>query len=169
MVGYASLPHIGAVGAKLLYPDNTIQHCGIILGLGGTAGHIGVNLPQDDLLNFGRLLIPFDCSAVTAACLLVSKEKYLEVGGLEENLTVAFNDVDFNMKLLDAGYYNICLPQVKLYHYESKTRGYDTTSEKHKRFLKEKEYMFNKWKVKIAKDSFYNKNYSRNIPFNLDK
>ena len=169
MVGYASLPHIGAVGAKLLYPDNTIQHCGIILGLGGTAGHIGVNLPQDDLLNFGRLLIPFDCSAVTAACLLVSKDKYLEVGGLEETLTVAFNDVDFNMKLLEKGYYNICLSQVKLYHYESKTRGYDTTSEKHKRFLKEKEYMFNKWKEKINDDKFYNKNYSRTIPFNLDK
>ena len=169
MVGYASLPYIGAVGAKLLFPDNTIQHCGIILGLGGTAGHIGVNLPEDDLLNFGRLLVPFDCSAVTAACLLVSKKKYLEVNGLEENLTVAFNDVDFNMKLLEKGYYNICLPQAKLYHYESKTRGYDTTSEKHKRFLKEKEYMFNKWEDKIKNDKFYNKNYSRNIPFNLDK
>ena len=169
MVGYASLPYIGAVGAKLLFPDNTIQHCGIILGLGGTAGHIGVNLPEDDLLNFGRLLVPFDCSAVTAACLLVSKKKYLEVNGLEENLTVAFNDVDFNMKLLEKGYYNICLPQAKLYHYESKTRGYDTTSEKHKRFLKEKEYMFNKWEDKIKNDKFYNKNYSRNVPFNLDK
>lgn len=169
MVGYASLPYIGAVGAKLLYPDNTVQHCGIIIGLGGTAGHIGVNLPEDDLLNFGRLLIPFDCSAVTAACLLVSKDKYLEVGGLEENLTVAFNDVDFNMKLLEKGYYNICLSQIKLYHYESKTRGYDTTSEKHKRFLREKEYMFNKWKEKINDDKFYNKNYSRTIPFNLDK
>lgn len=169
MVGYAMQPEIGAVGAKLLYPDDTVQHGGIILGLGGTAGHIGVNLPKDDLLNFGRLLVPFDCSAVTAACLLVSKKKYLEVNGLDEKLTVAFNDVDFNMKLLDKGYYNICIPQVTLYHYESKTRGYDTTSEKHKRFLKEKEYMYKKWNDKLLNDKFYNKNLSKNIPFNLDK
>lgn len=169
MVGYAMLKHIGAVGVKLLYPDDTIQHGGIILGLGGTAGHIGVNLPKDDLLNFGRLVVPFDCSAVTAACLLVSKKKYLEVDGLDEKLTVAFNDVDFNIKLLEKGYYNICLSQVSLYHYESKTRGYDNTSEKHKRFLKEKEYMYNKWKDILYNDKFYNKNLSKNIPFNLDK
>ena len=73
------------------------------------------------------------------------------------------------MKLLEKGYYNICLSQVTLHHYESKTRGYDNTSEKHKRFLKEKEYMFNKWKDKLTDDKFYNKNLSKNIPFNLDK
>ena len=92
---------LGQVRAKLLYPDNTVQHAGIILGIGGIAQHCFIDNPREDVGFYGRLSVPFNYSAVTAACLMVSKEKYLEVNGLEEDLQVAFNDVDFNLKLLE--------------------------------------------------------------------
>ena len=148
MVGYAMQPHIGAVGAKLLYPDNTVQHAGIILGIGGIAQHCFIENPREDVGFYGRLSVPFNYSAVTAACLMISKEKYNEVNGLEETLQVAFNDVDFNLKLIDKGYYNICLNHVELYHHESKSRGDDTIdmkSEKYRRFVSEHDYMKDKW------------------------
>ncbi len=169
MLGYAQQKHIGAVGVKLLYPDGTIQHGGVILGLGDVAAHAYVGLEGDSLGTYGRLLIPYNYSAVTAACLMISKKKYEKVNGLEEELEVAFNDVDFCLKLLDKGYYNIFLPQVKLYHYESKTRGLDTTSIKYRKFLREREYMNNKWKEKICNDKFYNPNYSLIKDFYLPK
>ena len=169
MVGYAARPYIGAVGAKLLYPDDTVQHAGVILGLGGVASHAYIGASRDELGMSGRLRVPYDYSAVTAACLCVSKKKFEEVGGLEEDLKIAYNDMDFNLKLLEKGYYNVLLPMVELYHYESKSRGLDTTSEKFKRFMKESEYMWKKWDKMLKNDRFYNKNFTKKGWFMLDK
>ena len=162
MVSYAIQKHIGAVGAKLLYPDMTIQHGGVLLGVGNAvAAHAFISHPRDDEGVYGRLKIPYNYSAVTAACLAVERKKYIQVGGLDENLKVAYNDVDFNLKLLDAGYYNLFIPQVELIHYESKSRGLDSTSEKYKQFLAENNYMHKKWAKYIECDPYYNKNLSK--------
>ena len=169
MVGYAMQPHIGAVGAKLLYPDNTVQHAGVILGIGGIAQHAFIGCSRNDPGFYGRLSVPFNYSAVTAACLMVAKSKFNEVNGLEEYLQVAFNDIDFNLKLLEKGYYNVCLNQVELYHHESKSRGLDTTSEKYKRFVSEHDYMKDKWGKVIYSDKFYNPNLSLKKAFVLDR
>lgn len=169
MVMYASRPHIGAVGAKLLYPDNTIQHGGMIIGINGVASHAYINMPRTYGGHFGRLKAPFNYGGVTAACLMVEKKKYNEVGGLEEELKVNFNDVDFNMKLTKKGYYNVFLPQVELYHYESKSRGLDISKEKRQRTQNETAYMLNKWGKELTQDKFYNINYSRNSVYMLEK
>lgn len=169
MVGYAMQNHIGAVGAKLIYPDKTIQHGGVVMGMGGVAGHIFVNSPMNYEGIYGRLCIPYNYSVVTAACLMVKKDKYLEVKGLTEELKVAYNDVDFCLKLQKKGYYNIMLPMVSLFHYESKSRGLEDTEEKKKRFEKEAEYMNNHWKNYIDNDPMYNINLSRICAFMLDK
>lgn len=170
MVGYAVQPHVGAVGAKLLYFDNTIQHAGVILGMGGVAGHAYVGEKRNALGLYGRLNVPYDYSAVTAACLCVEKRKFNEVKGLEEKgLKVAFNDIDFNIKLLEKGYYNVLLPMVELRHYESKSRGLETTPEKQARFKREIEFMQKKWGNKLYSDKFYNPNYSLKMPFMLDR
>lgn len=169
MVGYAMQKHIGTVGVKLLYPDTSVQHAGVIAGLGGVASHAYIGSSRDDLGMYGRLRVPYDYSANTAACIMVDKKKFNEVGGLEENLKVAYNDIDFNFKLLKKGYYNVFLPQVELFHFESKSRGLDTTSEKYKRFLIESDYMYKKWSEELKKDKFYNPNFSKNGWFMLDK
>lgn len=169
MVGYASLNHIGTVGVKLLYPDNTVQHGGVILGLGGVASHAYIGASRNEYGAYGRLRVPYNYSAVTAACLMVKREKFLNVNGLEEKLKVAYNDIDFNIKLLEKGFYNIFLPQVELYHHESKSRGYDTTTEKYERFLKESDFMNKKWKDILDNDKFYNINYSKKGWFVLDR
>ena len=161
MLGYAEQKHIGTVGVKLLFPDDTIQHAGIIMGKGGLAGH--VHYKEDRYIKSSQyeLDFPYDVSGCTAACLLISRKKYDEVKGLEENLRVAFNDVDFNLKVLEKGYNNIFLPNVELYHHESKSRGLDTTPEKQKRFVQEWYFMENKWGNKIHHDDYYNDNLSK--------
>ncbi|MCI8575317.1 MAG: glycosyltransferase family 2 protein, partial [Bacilli bacterium] len=169
MLGYASQKHIGAVGVKLLYPDETVQHGGVVLGLGGVAAHVFLNSPRDALVWGGRLSVPYNYSAVTAACLLIERKKWNEVKGLEEDLKVAFNDVDFNLKLLKKGYYNVFLPTVELYHHESKSRGLDNTTEKYKRFVSEVNYMTEKWEKELMNDRFYNPNYSLLKDYVLDK
>ena len=170
MVGYAIQKHVGAVGAKLLYPDGTIQHGGVILGLGGVAGHAYIGKSRDELGAYGRLRVPYDYGAVTAACLCVEKKKFEQVGGLEEKgLKVAFNDIDFNMKLLDKGYHNVFLPMVEIYHYESKSRGMDTSPKKRERFEKEVKFMQKKWGKKLFCDKCYNPNLSLNWDFVLDR
>lgn len=169
MLGYAMQNHIGTVGAKLLYPDDTVQHAGVILGLGGVASHAFLSASKDDVGLYGRLSVPYNYAANTAACLMISKKKFKEVNGLNEDLKVAYNDIDFNLKLLQKGYYNVLVPMVKLYHYESKSRGLDTTSEKYKRFLNESEYMFKTWGDILNNDPFYNKNLSKKGCFVLDK
>lgn len=167
MLGYAEQNHVGTVGAKLLFPDNTIQHAGIIMGKGGLAGHAHYEKKNSYISPQYELKIPYDYSACTAACLMVSKKKFNEVNGLEEKLKVAFNDVDFNLKLLDKGYNNVFLPNVKLYHYESKSRGLDTTPEKQKRFVQEWSYMKDKWNKYMEHDPFYNDNFSKNDDYML--
>ena len=169
MVGYAMQKHVGTVGVKLLYPDMTVQHGGVILGLGGVASHAYIGASREDLGMYGRLRVPYDYAANTAACLMISKKKFNEVKGLEEDLQVAYNDIDFNIKLLSKGYYNVFLPQVELMHYESKSRGLDTTSEKYKRFIKEANHMLETWPEIINNDPFYNKNFSKKQCFKLDK
>ena len=167
MVGYAMQDHIGAVGVKLIYPDNTLQHCGVVLGIAHVAGHFGVGTSRFDNGPYARYMVPYNNGAVTAACLMVKKSKFLEVNGLDEELRVAFNDVEFNIKLLKKGYYNVCLPQVMLYHYESRSRGMDTKGEKYKRFLKESEILRDKGGSYIKRDPFYNDNLSIYYPMML--
>ena len=168
MLGYASKKHIGTVGAKLLFNDDTLQHAGLIIGKGGLAGHAHYGADRYDVGMQWELKIPYDVSGNTAACLMISKEKYMEVGGLEEQLQVAFNDVDFNLKVREKGYNNIYLPIVELYHYESKTRGLDTTPEKQKRFMQEWQFMMNKWNDKLKYDPYYNDNFSKTNDYKLD-
>ena len=158
MVGYASQEHIGCVGIKLLYPDKLVQHAGVVLGFGGVAGHIFVANNYYDNGLFGRLVMPYNYTAVTAACLLIKKEKFLQVKGFDEKLTVALNDVDLNLKILKKGYYNVCLSNVEMLHYESKSRGYEASREKHERFLKEQEYMKQKWGKLLERDKYFSKN-----------
>jgi Glycosyltransferases, probably involved in cell wall biogenesis len=170
MICYASQDHIGAVGPKLLYSDNTIQHAGVLLGLGqGVASHAFLEEQNGVDGIYGRLLIPYNYSAVTAACLAVSKEKYFQVGGLEEDLKVAYNDIDFNLKLLSQGYFNICLPQIELIHYESKSRGLDSTKEKYELFISESNYMYHKWGPLIQNDPYYNSNLSKKGLYLLER
>ena len=158
MLGYARIDHVGCVGIKLLFPDKLVQHAGVVLGYGGVAGHIYVALSYNDNGLFGRLVMPYNYSAVTAACLMVEKSKFESVNGFDENLKVALNDVDLNLKMLSSGLYNVCLSNVEMTHYESKSRGYEASSEKHNRFLAEQKYMENKWGAILEKDSFFSKN-----------
>jgi GT2 family glycosyltransferase len=169
MVGFASLSHVGAVGAKLYYPDGTIQHGGVVLGIRGIAGHAYTNCPKDYALTFGKLKMPCDYGAVTAACLMISKKKYFKIGGLDEKLKINYNDVEFCVRLLAAGYYNVFLGQVELIHYESKSRGINLTQEQVDKTSKEREYVIDKWKEIIFNDPFYNPNYSKNDIYKLEK
>lgn len=159
MVQHALRPEIGAVGAKLYYDDDTIQHAGVVLGIGGVAGHSHKRFQKNAYGYFSRLKIIQNYSAVTAACLVVRKELYESVGGLdEEDLKVAFNDVDFCLKIDKLGYRNLWTPYTELYHHESKSRGADDTSQKRIRFNKEVNHMKEKWQEILLNDRFYNKN-----------
>jgi len=159
MVSHAILPDVGAVGAMLYYSNGTIQHAGVILGIGGVAGHSHKYFQRGAYGYFSRLQIVQNYSAVTGACLVVEKRLYEEVGGLNEvDLKVAFNDVDFCLKLLEKGYRNVWTPYAELYHHESISRGSEDTPKKKKRFKQEILYMQNRWKKYLKKDNFYNKN-----------
>lgn len=161
MGGHAKQEHTGAVGAFLYYPDDTIQHAGVI-GMNNIPGHAFHGFGKKEYGYAARLLLNYNYSAVTAACLMVDKEKFLSVGGFnEEDLTVAFNDVDVCYKLYKKGYFNVCRHDVKLYHYESKSRGYDTTKEKQERFEKELAYMRLHYEDLMTDDPFYNPNLTR--------
>ncbi len=163
MIGYSQQKEIGAVGGRLYYEDKTIQHAGIIVGLSGIAGNMLVNLPYGEKAYFGRESATRNVAAVTGACLLCRRELYEEVGYMdEEQFKVAFNDVDFCLKLLEKGYRNVYIPYVELYHYESKTRGYEYSKEKEERFNRESENFKNKWKNFLDKgDPYYNINFTR--------
>ncbi len=156
MVSWASQSETGCVGAKLYYSDDTIQHAGVILGIGDLAGHSHKNYSREHTGYFSRLKLLQNLSAVTAACLLVRKSVYEEVGGLNESsLTIAFNDVDFCLKVRKAGYKNIWTPYAELYHLESLSRGKEDTPEKQARFNKEVEYMKNTWGNILSADPYY--------------
>ena len=169
MVGYAMQNHVGCVGAKLLYPNRTVQHAGVVIGVGGIAMHANVSTGDEQYGYFGRLISVYDWSCVTAACLMVKKSKYLEVDGLDENLKVAYNDVDFNLKLLSKGYSHVVLPNVKLFHYESLSRGNDMREDQIKRFKEETDYMCDKWKETLLRDKYYNDSLSYGYAFRLDR
>ena len=150
---------VGAVGAKLLYGDGRIQHAGVTTGLGQLAGHSHRFLGDVEAGYFYRAHLSQYVSVVTAACLVVEKAKYLEVGGLDaDNLVVAFNDVDLCLKLDEAGYDNIYTPHARLYHHESVSRGKDMKGEKRTRYLREVEYMQNRWHTDTQIDRYYSPN-----------
>ena len=162
MVQHALRPEIAAVGAMLYYDNDTIQHAGVVLGIGGVAGHSHKYFPKGAFGYFSRLKIIQNYAAVTGACLVVEKALYEEVGGLdEEHLTVAFNDVDFCLKLQKLGYRNLWTPYVELYHHESKSRGHEDTKEKQERFGREIAFMKKKWKKNIENDRYYNGHLTR--------
>ncbi len=162
MMGYSQLPHIGAVGVKLLFPDETIQHAGVVLGIGDGASHSFINFPKESDIYYNYLRAVNNCSAVTAACLMVRRDVYDEVGGMDEALPVEFNDVDFCLKLRKAGYYNVYIPSVELYHYESATRGHPFRSHTAwKQHEHDMNYFKNKWGSLIDNDPFYNPNLTK--------
>lgn len=159
MVSHAIRPEIGAVGAKLLYPNNTLQHAGVILGIGGVAGHAHKCLSAENTGYFSRADVISGFSAVTAACLVIQKEIYKKAGGLNEHdLKVAFNDVDFCLRVRELGYRNLWTPYARLYHHESVSRGYEDTPEKQARFESEVRYMMSKWGAILDKDPAYSLN-----------
>lgn len=162
MVSWAQQPRIGCVGAKLYYPDISIQHAGVIAGIGGVAGHSHKYYDGTSHGYFSRLKVAQNVSAVTAACLLVRREVFEAVGGLdEENLTVAFNDIDFCFKVYGGGWMNVWTPWAELIHHESKSRGQEDTAEKKARFMREVRQMQKRWSSMIERDPFYNPNLTR--------
>ena len=150
MLMYAQQDRVGCVGAKLLYPDNTIQHAGIGFGFLTLAAHMHKNFPVGHPGYMGRLVYAQDVYAVTAACLMVRKSVYEEVNGLDEGFAVAFNDVDFCVRVREAGYTNVFTPFAQLYHYESKSRGLDENPVKRKRFVSEVERFQKRWAKQLA-------------------
>ena len=151
MVMYAQQKRVGCVGAKLLYPDDTIQHAGVGFGIGGVAGHLHKYFPATSDGYMGRLNYVQDVYGDTAACLLIRKEIYDEVNGLDESYAVAFNDVDFCVRVREAGYTNVFTPFAQLYHYESKSRGMEDNPEKQKRFQGEVLRFQARWGDLLAK------------------
>ncbi len=159
MISIAIQPGVGCVGARLWYPNDTLQHGGVIIGVGGVAGHSHKDLPRNEYGYFSRAQLIQTLSAVTAACLVVKKEIYDQVGGLnEQDLTIAFNDVDFCLKVRAAGYRNVWTPYAELYHHESASRGFETTPEKQERFQSEVHYMLDTWSTDTWNDPAYNPN-----------
>lgn len=161
MLGFCMRPEVGIVGAKLLYNDHTVQHAGVLVGAGGLADHVFKGIHEDDPGYMGRAISSQDVSAVTAACLLVKRSVYEEVGGLEDEFQVAFNDVDFCLKVRKAGYLIVYDADVKLFHYESKSRGMEDTTERFIRFGNEMMLLNSKWNIlSTFVDPYYNPNLS---------
>ena len=160
---YAQRDDVGAVGAKLFFPDNTIQHAGVVLGLGAhrTAGHSHYGASEKNSGNIKRLRYAQNVSAVTGACLMVSRKKFDEVNGLDASFAVSLNDVDFCLRLRAKGYLNVFTPFAQLSHYESKSRGLDTDGENAKRYEKESAHFRERWKILLEQgDPYYNPNFS---------
>ncbi len=163
MVSNAQNLHTGAVGVKLLYPDNTIQHAGIVLGIQGHSGHVFVNQQADFTGYHDNAIATTNYSALTAACLMCRKEVYLEAGGMDENLPVEFNDIALCLKFLELGYFNIYLASVSLYHHESATRSHPLRNLKSwKQHEHDLTFFKSKWQAYIDTDPFYNPNLSLN-------
>ena len=164
---YAQRPDVGAVGGKLYYADKTIQHAGVVIGLGAhrTAGHVHYGQKRENLGYMGRLCYAQDMTAVTGACLMVKKAAYEQVGGLDEGFAVSLNDVDFCLKLRKAGYLNVFTPFAELYHFESASRGLDDQGEKAQRYNEESARFREKWKAELeAGDPYFNPNFSLDKP-----
>jgi GT2 family glycosyltransferase len=160
MLEHSQRKEVGCVGAKLYFPNDTIQHAGIIIGLGGYAGHSHKMYPRESAGYFNRLMVVQDLSAVTAACLMIKKRIYQEINGMDEiKFKVAYNDVDFCLRVREKGYLNIFTPYAEMYHHESVSRGYETTPEKIARFTTEKEALFERHpEILTNGDPYYNPN-----------
>ncbi|OOG51129.1 hypothetical protein B0E50_02515 [Rhodanobacter sp. C01] len=168
MAGHAMRPAIGAVGAMLYYPSNRIQHAGVVLGVGGVASHSYCDRPRGYNGQMGRARIAQSLSAVTAACLMIRRSVFEEAGGLNESLRVAFNDVDFCLRVRRLGYRNLWTPFAELYHHESATRGYEDSPEKQARFAGEVERMRTIWGDELTTDPAYSPNLTlTGAPFEL--
>jgi GT2 family glycosyltransferase len=164
MIEHAVRPEVGAVGARLMYPNNTVQHAGVIIGMGGIAGHAHINLPSGDPGYFGRVHLVQNFSAVTGACLMTKAELFKDLGGFnEQNLAVAFNDVDFCLRLREKNLLVVYTPYAELYHYESLSRGSDLSPQNIERFKREIEYTESKWHKIICCDPYYNPNLSLDL------
>jgi len=161
MLGHCQRPEVGVVGAKLFYPDDTIQHAGCVLGMGGIAGHLFTDMPGNRTGYLHKASLQQNMSAVTAACMMVKREAYEKVGGFTEKLSVAFNDVDLCLKIRGENYLIVYNPYVQLYHFESKSRGAEDSKGKVRRFQREIEYMRTRWEAVLKQgDPYYNKNLS---------
>ena len=161
MLMYAQRPEVGAVGAKLWYPDDTLQHAGVFLGVGGVAGHCMKGISKDDTGYFGRATFTQDVTCVTAACMMMRKRVFDEINGFDEKYEVAFNDVDLCMRIRKKEYLIVFTPYAELYHHESKSRGLDEEPEKRARFLSEVKRFQTQWRKElIAGDPYYNPNLS---------
>lgn len=159
MLEHAQRKNVGAVGAKLIYPDRTIQHAGVIIGIKGHAGHSHKGYPADERGYFGRIQLISNFSAVTGACMMLRKDVFCEVGGFDENLTISLSDIDLCLKMRAKLYVIVYTPYSEFIHHESLTRGYESTSEKKNRFLKELNYFRSKWKDILEDgDPYYNPN-----------
>ncbi len=163
MLGFCQRQDTAAVGAKLLYPDGQVQHGGVVIGIGGFAGHIHSFSPRNSQGYFGRLCAVQDISAVTAACMLVKRSVFESVGGFDEDFVVSLNDVDLCLRMRQMGFLIVMDPNVELYHYESKSRGYEETPEKQERFKKEILLFRKRWeKILEEGDPYYNPNLTIN-------
>ena len=160
MLGNCQRPEVGIVGAKLYYPDNTIQHAGIIIGIGGIAGHAFLGLARAKSGYLHKASLQMDYSAVTAACMMMKAEAFRKAGGFEEKLTVAFNDVELCLRTVEQGWLVVYDPHVEMYHYESKSRGAEDSEEKLRRFQQEIEFMRTRW-IRLLKDG--DPNYNPNL------
>lgn len=159
LLGYCMRKDVGAVGAKLLYEDDTIQHAGVVIGFGGTAGHTFIGKSRYDTGYFGRILCAQDYSAVTAACMMTKRSVFEQVGGMTEELAVAFNDIDYCLKVRQTGKLVVYNPYAELHHYESKSRGYEDSPERVERFNGEVEILLSRWRDLIeGGDPYYNPN-----------
>lgn len=162
MVSFAALDDVGAVGARLWYPDGSLQHGGVILGIGGIAGHSHRFFRKAQVGHAGRMMLHQSFSAVTAACLVIRKRIFDEMGGFDEKLSVAFNDVDLCLRIRQAGYRNVWTPYAEMVHHESATRGYENTSGKVARFERERKLMQQRWGDLLLNDPAYSPNLTLN-------
>jgi O-antigen biosynthesis protein len=160
MTSHALREEVGVVGAMLYYPNDTIQHAGVVVGIGGVAGHAYVGRPRGFPGDKHRAALTQSVSVVTAACALVRTSVFHEVGGLDEQLVVAFNDVDFCLRVRAKGYRNVWTPHAELYHHESASRGYEDSPEKIARFKREEQFMKDRWGKALECDPMYNLNLS---------
>ncbi len=168
MLEHALRPEVGCVGAKLYYPNDRVQHAGVVLGVGAVAGHVHIGAARAATGYFHRLVAVHNLSAVTGACLMMRKEVFDEVGGLDEDFVLAFNDTDLCMSVRQKGYRVVWTPWAELYHHESATRGYEDTPEKKARFHNEASRFLLKWGDRLREgDPYYNPNLSTEAPFTL--
>ncbi|MDQ6940977.1 MAG: glycosyltransferase family 2 protein [Candidatus Eremiobacteraeota bacterium] len=165
MIEQAQREPIGAVGVKLLFGDGRLQHSGIALGLGGAAGHVNYTLERYDLNYFGAAVTLANYSAVTAACMMIRRSVFDAVSGFDETFSVAYNDVDFCLRLRGRGYRNVYLPHVELYHHESASRGSDLDRSPSRRNLLEQEMLIDRWSIREQPDPYYNVNLALTDPW----